>query len=121
MFFFFAWLLCCPVCHPISFDGRSSGRAMRLSMTGLQAEHPDMHQRLLKHGSSCGGGGGGGGGSATATDFIYGELTFDAIAAALEKVRMWYGARYWVMQTGGGKFYDLGSGTGTAVFAAGWV
>ena len=45
---------------------------------------------------------------------MYGEITFESFAIALEKIKK----RYDGLKEKGGKFYDLGSGTGKPVFAA---
>jgi hypothetical protein len=49
-----------------------------------------------------------------ASTLVYGEIKFKPFAIALQKLRDLYGG----LDKPGLKFYDLGSGTGKAVFAA---
>lgn len=56
---------------------------------------------------------------------VYGEVTFDSLASTFAKIKNKYGKPYigdsgpdGVFQSPGGKFYDLGSGTGKVCFAA---
>jgi len=58
-------------------------------------------------------------------NLVYGELNFETLAIALEKIKNVYGKPLvgssgidGIMQSRGGTFYDLGSGTGKAVVAA---
>ena len=48
------------------------------------------------------------------TALTYGEIRFEPFARALERIKTEFGG----LGTDGGAFYDLGSGTGKAVFAA---
>ena len=48
------------------------------------------------------------------TTLVYGEITFRSYAIAFEKIKNKYGG----LQTPGGVFYDLGSGTGKPVLSA---
>lgn len=45
---------------------------------------------------------------------VYGEIKFDSFGIAFEKIKNKYGG----LQKPGGKFYDIGSGTGKPTFAA---
>jgi hypothetical protein len=58
-------------------------------------------------------------------NLVYGEITFETFGTVIEKIRKVYGAPgvgasgpAGVLQTRGGIFYDLGSGTGKPVIAA---
>lgn len=50
----------------------------------------------------------------SASTLVYGEINFDSFGIAFEKIRNKYGG----LQKKGGKFYDIGSGTGKPTFAA---
>ena len=60
------------------------------------------------------------------TSLVYGEITFDTLGITLEKIRKRYGKPYVgtsgssgiIQGSGGGIFYDLGSGSGKAVIGA---
>ena len=45
---------------------------------------------------------------------MYGEISFESFGSCLEKIRKRYGG----LKEKGGRFYDLGSGSGKPVFAA---
>ena len=56
---------------------------------------------------------------------VYGEITFETFAIVMEKIKMVYGLPFanscgpaGMLQSRGGIFYDLGSGTGKPVIAA---
>lgn len=60
-----------------------------------------------------------------ATALVYGEISFEAFGAVIEKIKKIYGrpevgssGDSGVLQNRGGIFYDLGAGTGKAVVAA---
>jgi hypothetical protein len=63
--------------------------------------------------------------SLKAPTLVYGEITFETFATAIEKIKKVYGlpgvgasGHTGVLQNRGGIFYDLGSGTGKPVIAA---
>ena len=60
------------------------------------------------------------------TNYVYGEITFEALGVVLEKIKKKYGKPYIgtsgsdgiIQGTSGGTFFDLGSGSGKSTLAA---